>query len=58
MTCVLVSRARGMAGSEENSSKILEEMLRLKRELEPDVVFLPSLNDTHQDPQIVEPGGA
>jgi LmbE family N-acetylglucosaminyl deacetylase len=47
-----------MAGSEENSSKILEEMLRLKRELEPDVVFLPSLNDTHQDPQIVEPGGA
>ncbi len=28
---------------------ILEEMVRLKRELHPDLVFMPSLHDIHQD---------
>lgn len=28
---------------------ILEEMVRLKRELKPDLVFMPSLHDIHQD---------
>ncbi len=28
---------------------VLEEMVRMKRELEPDMVFMPSVHDTHQD---------
>jgi len=28
---------------------ILEELVKLKREIEPDLVFLPSPNDLHQD---------
>ncbi len=33
--------------------EILDEMIRLKRELQPNVVFLPSRHDTHQDHQTV-----
>jgi LmbE family N-acetylglucosaminyl deacetylase len=36
---------------------ILEDMVRLKAELEPDVVFLPSLHDTHQDHQVIAQEG-
>ncbi len=32
---------------------ILEDLVRLKRELEPDLVFIPSVNDLHQDHQTV-----
>lgn len=36
---------------------ILEDMVRLQRELDPDVVFLPSTHDTHQDHQVVAAEG-
>lgn len=32
---------------------ILEDMVQLKEEFSPDVVFLPSMHDTHQDHQVV-----
>ena len=32
-----------------NRQDILEDMIRLKKEINPDLVFLPSLNDIHQD---------
>ncbi len=32
---------------------ILEDMVKLKRKLDPDMVFMPSLNDLHQDHQTV-----
>ena len=32
---------------------ILEDLVRLKRELEPDLVFIPSISDLHQDHQTV-----
>jgi len=35
----------------QHRQEILESMVRLKSELRPDIVFLPSLNDTHQDHQ-------
>lgn len=41
----------------QHRQDILEDMIRLKRELEPHVVFLPSLNDTHQDHQVVAQEG-
>jgi LmbE family N-acetylglucosaminyl deacetylase len=37
--------------------QILEDMLRIKSEIEPDLVLLPSLNDTHQDHQVVSQEG-
>ncbi len=33
--------------------EVLEEMVRLKQEIKPDLVFLPSGNDVHQDHQVV-----
>jgi len=33
----------------QHRQEILEFMVQLKRTLEPDIVLLPSLNDTHQD---------
>ena len=33
--------------------EILEEMVKLKREISPDLVLMPSLNDMHQDHQTV-----
>lgn len=32
---------------------ILEDLVKLKREMEPDLVFIPSVNDLHQDHQTV-----
>ena len=32
---------------------ILEDMVKLKKKLDPDMVFMPSLNDLHQDHQTV-----
>ena len=36
---------------------ILEDMVRLKSDLSPDVVFLPCLDDTHQDHQVIAQEG-
>jgi LmbE family N-acetylglucosaminyl deacetylase len=38
---------------QEVRQDILEEMIRLKKEIQPDVIFVPSLNDIHQDHQVV-----
>jgi LmbE family N-acetylglucosaminyl deacetylase len=37
--------------------EILEDMVRFKAQCQPDLVFLPSLNDTHQDHQVVAEEG-
>lgn len=37
--------------------EILEDMIRLREELKPDVVLLPSANDTHQDHQTISSEG-
>lgn len=37
----------------EFRQQILEDMVSLKRELEPDLVFCPSPNDIHQDHQVI-----
>lgn len=34
---------------EENRQAILDEMIKLNREIDPDVVFSPSVHDIHQD---------
>ncbi len=36
---------------------ILEDLIRIRREIEPDLVFLPSPDDIHQDHQIVSQEG-
>lgn len=36
---------------------ILEKMVSINREINPDLVFLPSTNDTHQDHQIISSEG-
>lgn len=33
----------------EQRQKILDEMIKLNKEYQPDIVFLPSIHDTHQD---------
>jgi len=33
----------------QNRQKILEEMIKLKKQINPDLVFMPSLHDIHQD---------
>jgi len=37
----------------ENRQSILDKMLKLKAQYKPEVVFLPSLNDDHQDHQVI-----
>ncbi|RLB01757.1 MAG: PIG-L family deacetylase [Deltaproteobacteria bacterium] len=37
--------------------EILEDMIRLNEKLKPDIVFLPSPNDTHQDHQTIAQEG-
>ena len=37
----------------EQRQAILDEMVRLDKELQPDLVFLPSPNDTHQDHHVI-----
>lgn len=37
----------------EVRQEILEKMIKLRKEIEPDLIFVPSLNDIHQDHQVV-----
>lgn len=37
--------------------EILEDMIRLNKDLRPDLVFLPSTHDTHQDHQVISQEG-
>lgn len=37
----------------EMRQRILDKLIELEREYKPDVVFLPSVNDTHQDHQTI-----
>ena len=37
--------------------EILEEMIKLKKEISPQLVFLPSINDTHQDHRTIAEEG-
>ncbi|TFH41500.1 MAG: PIG-L family deacetylase [ANME-2 cluster archaeon] len=37
--------------------EILENMIHLRRELQPDLIFMPSLNDLHQDHKVVAEEG-
>lgn len=41
----------------EHRQPILDDMLRLREEIKPHVVFLPSPNDTHQDHQVISQEG-
>lgn len=41
----------------QNRQDILEEMVKLSKELDPGIVFLPSTSDTHQDHQVVSQEG-
>lgn len=36
-----------------NRQKILQDMIKIKSEINPDIVFVPSLNDIHQDHQVI-----
>lgn len=36
-----------------NRQEILEHMIELKKEIKPQLIFVPSLNDIHQDHQVV-----
>ena len=46
-----------LASASERRSKILEEMVKMNSELSPDLVLLPSTNDTHQDHNVVSSEG-
>jgi len=37
--------------------EILEELINLKREIDPDIIFMPSINDIHQDHSTVSREG-
>jgi LmbE family N-acetylglucosaminyl deacetylase len=36
---------------------ILEEMIKLRKQIQPDVIFVPSTNDIHQDHQVIAKEG-
>lgn len=38
---------------QDKRQEILDEMIRLSREFKPEVVFLPSVHDTHQDHEVI-----
>ena len=37
----------------KDRQRILEDMVKLKTDIKPDIVFVPSLNDLHQDHQVI-----
>jgi len=37
----------------EFRQNILEEMIKLRKKIQPDLIFVPSLNDIHQDHQVI-----
>lgn len=37
----------------KNRQEILEDLIKIKKEINPDVIFVPSLNDIHQDHKVV-----
>ena len=41
----------------EYRQDILEEMIKLRKQIQPDVIFVPSLNDIHQDHQVIAKEG-
>jgi LmbE family N-acetylglucosaminyl deacetylase len=41
----------------EHRQDVLEEMIRIRNHIEPDLILLPSLNDIHQDHQVVAQEG-
>ena len=41
----------------EHRQDILEEMITLRKKLQPDVIFVPSTNDIHQDHQVIAKEG-
>jgi len=41
----------------EHRQEILEELVRLRREIEPDLILLPSSDDIHQDHQVISQEG-
>lgn len=41
----------------QHRQKILDEMVELNRKLKPDLIFLPSTYDTHQDHQVISQEG-
>jgi LmbE family N-acetylglucosaminyl deacetylase len=41
----------------EHRQDILEEMINLRKKLKPDVIFVPSTNDIHQDHQVIAKEG-
>ena len=41
----------------EQRQAILEEMIKLKTEINPDTVFMPNSNDIHQDHQVIHDEG-
>ena len=41
----------------ENRQEILQSMIELNKKYEPDIIFLPSPNDTHQDHNVISTEG-
>jgi len=41
----------------EQRQAILEEMIKLKKEINPDTIFMPNSNDVHQDHQVIHNEG-
>ena len=41
----------------EHRQDILEEMIKLRKKIQPDVIFVPSTNDIHQDHQVIAKEG-